>query len=106
MVMELVNEGIQLIEERYSQERKENVGRGTLYLTLLPDESRLNFTIDQVLALYLIDMTDLIKSNQPEQKSPKTDSVSKKSGQYDCSRKLEHLERDNFKFYMTVCCFV
>ena len=63
MVMPLVNEGIQLIEERYSQERKENAGHGTLYLTLLPDESRLNFTIDQVLAPYLIDMSDLIKSN-------------------------------------------
>ena len=83
MVMPLVNEGIQLIEERYSQERKENAGHGTLYLTLLPDESRLNFTIDQVLALYLIDMSDLIKSNQPAQKAQNTDSVPTKSAKKD-----------------------
>ena len=46
MMMLLVNEGIQLIEERYSQEREENAGHGTMYLSLLPEESRLNFTID------------------------------------------------------------
>ena len=48
-------------------ERKEGAGQSTQYLLLVPDEDRVLFTIDQVLALYLIDLADLIKINRPTQ---------------------------------------
>jgi hypothetical protein len=39
--------------------KKKNQGRSTQYLMLIADEHRLQLTIDQVFALYLVDVCDL-----------------------------------------------
>ena len=102
---EIENE-LSQIQAELNFEKKEGAGQSTQYLLLVPDEDRVLFTIDQVLALYLIDLADLIKLNrptQPEVPEPVTKNGQKKEGP---PTRIEVFERNNYQFYMTACCFV
>lgn len=46
-------------------EKKANAGPSTQYLLLVSDEDRALLTIDQVLALYLIDVAERCKKSPP-----------------------------------------
>lgn len=64
MVKELyeeVKQSLNAILEEHNIEKKPNTGSSTQYLLLLPDEERSLLTIDQVMALYLIDVSDMSK---------------------------------------------
>ena len=45
-------------------EKRQYSGESTQYLILIPDEDRQKLNIDQVLALYLIDIAELCKTSE------------------------------------------
>ena len=58
-----VDEWQQELKEHHSQfEDKRGCGISTQYLLVVPDEEWTNFTIDEVMALYLVDLADLSKT--------------------------------------------
>lgn len=89
-----------------------------------PDEERTKFTIDEVLALYLIDVADRCKKSPPilaagsaelvelgVQSSPtKQGSTSKGAAKAQAAANqadaVANLERNNYHFYMTIAVFV
>ena len=91
--------------DEHNIEKKENAGQSTQYLLLVHDEDRAQLTIDSVLALYLIDLADLVKHNQPVQPQLHAESASTKQGKKEMASKDQY-ERNNYEFYMTACCFV
>ena len=106
--------------EEHGIEKKANAGPSTQYLLLVSDEDRALLTVDQVLALYLIDFADRCKKTPPlatsesieEQKqnvaeSPqKGSSTSKAAAKAQLEQEPVTLERNNYHFYMTVCVFI
>ena len=53
------------INEETRIEKKPNVGPSTQYLLLFSDEDRSLLTIDEILALYLIDVAERCKKSSP-----------------------------------------
>ena len=60
-----VMEALTQIMDEHRIEKKANAGPSTQYLLLVSDEDRALLTIDQVLALYLIDIADRCKKSPP-----------------------------------------
>ena len=60
-----VMRGLSQIMDAHNIEKKANAGSSTQYLLLVSDEDRALLTIDQVLALYLIDVADRCKKSPP-----------------------------------------
>jgi len=58
-------EALNQIKDEHRIENKANAGPSTQYLLLVSDEDRALFTIDQVLALYLIDVAERCKKSPP-----------------------------------------
>lgn len=59
----IANKQIEEHDDRF--EKKADAGPSTQYLLQVTDEDRALFTIDQVLALYLIDVADRCKRCPP-----------------------------------------
>ena len=60
-----VHEGIERMQtEENMVEMKDNAGPATQYLLMVLDEDRALFTLDQVLALYLIDLAEMCKQSK------------------------------------------
>ncbi len=57
--------GLTQIMDAHHIEKKANAGPSTQYLLLVSDEDRALLSIDQVLALYLIDIADRCKKSPP-----------------------------------------
>ena len=56
-------------------EKKAHAGPSTQYLLLVSDEGRALLTIDQVLALYLIDVAERCKKSPPLPQQDASESV-------------------------------
>ena len=58
---------LERIMDEHRIEKKANAGPSTQYLLLVSDDDRALFNIDQVLALYLIDVAERCKKSPPLQ---------------------------------------
>ena len=97
-VFKVVQGSLRDIEELL--EKRLHCGESSQYLILIPDEDRQKLTIDQVLALYLIDISELCKQTETE---PPAKPNSKKDKDQNA---LSQNHRNNYHFYQMACCFV
>ena len=115
--------------DAHNIKKKTDAGLSTQYLLLVSDEDRALLIIDQVLALYLIDVADRCKKSPPlvnysandKDVTETTTAVSNSGKPQNTGRgsaqkgatslasnndPSQNLERNNYHFYMAVCVFI